>query len=234
MFHVKHDTAPPPPAAAEQVFGDRLGLAQRYADLLAGPGVEWGLIGPREVDRLWERHILNSAAVAELIGPDARIVDIGSGAGLPGIPVAIARPDLQVTLVEPMLRRTEFLDEAVATLAIPVEVLRGRAEEPGVRAKVGGADVVTSRAVASLDKLARWSMPLLRPGGQMLAMKGERAEDEVAEAGRQLASLGARDVRVVRCGVSYSSPPATVVIAVRGERKPARSRASRTTERRGP
>ncbi len=234
MFHVKHDTAPPPPAAAEQVFGDRLGLAQRYADLLAGPGVERGLIGPREVDRLWERHILNSAAVAELIGPDARIVDIGSGAGLPGIPVAIARPDLQVTLVEPMLRRTEFLDEAVATLAIPVEVLRGRAEEPGVRAKVAGADVVTSRAVASLDKLARWSMPLLRPGGQMLAMKGERAEDEVAEAGRQLASLGARDVRVVRCGVSYSSPPATVVIAVRGERKPARSRASRTTERRGP
>ena len=234
MFHVKHDTAPPPPAAAEQVFGDRLGLAQRYADLLAGPGVERGLIGPREVDRLWERHILNSAAVAELIGPDARIVDIGSGAGLPGIPVAIARPDLQVTLVEPMLRRTEFLDEAVATLAIPVEVLRGRAEEPGVRAKVAGADVVTSRAVASLDKLARWSMPLLRPGGQMLAMKGERAEDEVAEAGRQLASLGARDVRVVRCGVSYSSPPATVVIAVRGERKSARSRASRTTERRGP
>ncbi len=234
MFHVKHDTAPPPPAAAERVFGDRLGLAQRYADLLAGPGVQRGLIGPREVDRLWDRHILNSAAVAELIGPGARVVDIGSGAGLPGIPMAIARPDLRITLVEPMLRRTEFLDEVAATLAMPVEVVRGRAEEPGVRAKVAGADAVTSRAVASLDKLARWCMPLLRPGGQMLAMKGERAEDEVAEAARRLASLGAKDVRVVRCGVSYSSPAVTVVIAVRGERKPARSRAIRTTERRGP
>lgn len=234
MFHVKHGTAPPPPAAAEQVFGDRLGLAQRYADLLAGPGVERGLLGPREVDRLWERHILNSAAVAELIEPSARVVDIGSGAGLPGIPVAIARPDLRVALVEPMLRRTDFLDEAVAGLQIPVEVLRGRAEEPGVRAKLSGADIVTSRAVASLDKLVRWSMPLLRPGGRMLAMKGERAEDEVAEARRGLAPLGATDVRVVRCGESYSRPPVTVVIALRGKRGTARSGSIRTTEKRGP
>jgi len=230
---VKHVAAPPPPTAAEQVFGERLDIARRYADLLAGPGVERGLLGPREVDRLWERHILNSAAIAELIEADARVVDIGSGAGLPGLPLAISRPDLRVALVEPMLRRTEFLEEAVAALEVPVQVIRGRAEEPGVRAELSGADVVVSRAVASLEKLVRWSFPLLRIGGRMLAMKGERAEEEVAEGRRVMASLGATDVRVVRCGVSYSSPPATVVIAVRGERRPARSGSKRTSERRG-
>ena len=230
---MKHVAAPPPPTAAEQVFGERLDIARRYADLLAGPGVERGLLGPREVDRLWERHILNSAAIAELIEADARVVDIGSGAGLPGLPLAISRPDLRVALVEPMLRRTEFLEEAVAALEVPVQVIRGRAEEPGVRAELSGADVVVSRAVASLEKLVRWSFPLLRIGGRMLAMKGERAEEEVAEGRRVMASLGATDVRVVRCGVSYSSPPATVVIAVRGERRPARSGSKRTSERRG-
>ncbi len=120
-------------------------------------------------------------------------------------------------LIEPMLRRTEFLEESVAALALPIEVIRGRAEEPDVRTSAGGADVVVSRAVASLDKLTRWSLPLLRPGGRMLAMKGERAEEEVVEGGRRgMLSLGATDVRVVRCGESYSDPPATVVIAVRG------------------
>ncbi len=231
---MKHGAAPPPPAAAEGVFGERLEVAHRYADLLAGPGVERGLIGPREVDRIWDRHILNSVAVAELIDSGERVVDIGSGAGLPGVPIAIARPDLRVALVEPMLRRTEFLDEIVGELGIPLEVVRGRAEESSVRERVGSADVVVSRAVASLDKLARWSLPLLRPGGRMLAMKGERAEDEIAEGRRGMASLGATDVRVVRCGVSYSSPPVTVVIAVRGERTPGRKRPTRTSERRGP
>ncbi|MCB0947662.1 MAG: 16S rRNA (guanine(527)-N(7))-methyltransferase RsmG [Mycobacterium sp.] len=234
MFHVKHDTAPPPPDPAGRVFGDRLELARRYADLLAGPGVERGLLGPREVERLWERHLLNSAAVAELIEPDAFVVDIGSGAGLPGIPVAIARPDLRVVLVEPMLRRTEFLNEAISALGLPVEVVRGRAEEAGVRAKLAGADVVTSRAVAPLDKLARWSMPLLRIGGRMLALKGERAADEVAGTGRELTSLGATDVEVVRCGESYSSPPVTVVSALRAKRPPPRSGAIRTKQKREP
>ncbi|BBZ78525.1 ribosomal RNA small subunit methyltransferase G [Mycolicibacterium anyangense] len=232
MFHVKHTGAPPPPAAAVEVFGPRLELAERYANLLTGPGVERGLIGPREVDRIWDRHVLNSAAVGELIEADARVVDIGSGAGLPGLPIAIARPDVRVALVEPMLRRTEFLTEAVAELGLSVDVVRGRAEEPGVRDAAGGADVAVSRAVASLDKLIRWSFPLLRPGGRMMALKGERAEDEVAEAQRAMASLGATDVRVVRCGVSYSSPPVTVVIAVRGERSPDRRRPTRAAERR--
>lgn len=231
---MKHGAAPPPPSAAEAVFGDRIELAQRYADLLAGAGVERGLIGPREVERLWDRHILNSAAVAELIEPRARVLDIGSGAGLPGLPIAIARPDVHVTLIEPMLRRTAFLEEAVAELAIGVEIVRGRAEEPGVRTRAGGADVVVSRAVASLDKLTRWSLPLLRPGGRMLALKGERAEEEVIEGRRGMAVLGATDVRVVRCGESYSKPPVTVVIAVRGERVPAGKRPTRTSERRGP
>lgn len=231
---MKHADAPSPPDAAAMVFGDRLELANRYAGLLAGPAVERGLIGPREVDRIWDRHILNSAAVAELIEPGARVVDIGSGAGLPGLPIAIARPDLRVALVEPMLRRTEFLAEAVAELGLAVEVVRGRAEEPTVRTRLAEADAVVSRAVASLDKLTRWSFPLLRSGGRMLAMKGERAEEEVAEGRPAMAALGAVDVGVVRCGESYSSPPVTVVIAVRGERRTARRRPARSTERRGP
>ena len=234
MFHVKQPTAPESPPAALALFGDRLELARLYADLLAGPGVERGLLGPREVDRIWERHILNSAALAELIGPGARVIDIGSGAGLPGVPLAIARPDLRVTLVEPLLRRAEFLTGVVEALGIPVEVIRGRAEEPAIRFSAAGADVVVSRAVADLGKLTRWSMPLLRPGGRMLALKGERAAVEVAECGREMAALGAIGVEVVRCGMSLLSPAATVVVAVRAERTaPARKRPFRTPERRG-
>lgn len=234
MFHVKQ-IAPDAPASAAAVFGAGLDLARRYADLLAGPGVERGLIGPREVDRIWDRHILNSAALAELIEPDARVVDIGSGAGLPGLPIAIARPDIRVSLVEPMLRRSEFLTETVAELGLAVTVVRGRAEEKGVRNVVGGADVVVSRAVADLEKLTRWSLPLLRPEGRMLALKGERADAEVAEQGTAMARLGARGVEVMRCGKSYLSPPATVVVAVRGGRSASRPKSGgRPRERRAP
>ncbi len=229
MFHVKH--APPP--TASEVFGDGLGAAERYEELLAGPGVVRGLIGPREVDRLWDRHILNSAAVSEAIESGARVVDIGSGAGLPGIPIAIARPDLHVTLVEPMLRRSEFLHEVVAELGLAVAVVRGRAEDKDVHDAVAGADVVVSRAVAGLDKLTRWSLPVLRPGGRMLALKGERADDEVAEHRAAMAKLGATGIRVLRCGSGYLNPPTTVVEAVRSERRPA-PRARRTPERREP
>lgn len=229
---MKQTLAPPPPSAAERLFGDRIGVARTYAELLAGPGVERGLIGPREVDRLWERHILNSAVVANLIAPAATVIDIGSGAGLPGIPMAILRADLRVSLVEPMLRRTEFLEMAVGELDVEIGVVRGRAEERVVRERVCGADAVVSRAVASLDKLAHWSFPLLRPGGRMLALKGERAEAELAEGRAGLIALGATGLRVVKCGVGVVDPPTTVVMATRDERAKGPRRGSPSTDRR--
>lgn len=239
MKHVEGAPAPEPPPEAADVFGDRLPLARHYAELLAGPGVERGLLGPREVDRLWDRHLLNCAAVGELLDPEEKVADIGSGAGLPGIPLAIARPDLRMTLVEPLLRRSDFLREAVEELGLTdVVVVRGRAEERAVRDEAGERDAVVSRAVASLDKISRWSLPLLRKGGRMLAMKGERAQAEVEEFRRVMNGLGANEVRVVRCGVNYLTPPATVVTAVRGEpaavrarRRPTGSPARRSTRR---
>jgi 16S rRNA (guanine527-N7)-methyltransferase len=236
MFHVKHvDSrdipAPelPEPAAAAMIFGDQLNAARRYAELLADIGVEWGLLGPREVDRVWDRHILNCAAVAELLEPGERVADIGSGAGLPGIPLAIAKPGLHVVLVESLLRRAEFLNMVVAELGLDVEVVRARAEDVAVRKAVGRCDAVTSRAVASLDKITRWSLPLLRPGGRMLAIKGERADDELREHRRVMDRLGATGARVMECGVSYLSPPARVVVAWRGE--PARGSSRRRSSR---
>ncbi len=197
------------------IFGDRLGLARRYADWLAGPGVERGLMGPREAERVWERHLLNCAVIGELIDPGERIVDIGSGAGLPGVPLALARPDLRITLLEPLLRRSQFLHEAVADLGLAVDVVRGRAEDPAIRNRFGGVDVAVSRAVAPLDKLTKWSMALLKRGGRMLAIKGERAADEVEKHRRVMAAMGARDVRVVECGANYLRPTVTVVVALR-------------------
>lgn len=205
------------PDSATTIFGDRLGTAQRYAELLATAGVERGLLGPREVDRIWERHILNSAVLGELLGSGERIIDIGSGAGLPGIPLAIVRPDLDVVLLEPLLRRSEFLNEVIIELGLAVEVVRGRAEEPGVRHRFRERDAAVSRAVASLDKLTKWSLPLLRPDGRMLAIKGERAFDEVEQYRRVMAASGAADVRVVTCGANYLRPPATVVSVRRGK-----------------
>ncbi len=193
-----------------------MGRAQRYAEILAGAGVERGLIGPREVDRLWERHILNSAAIAELFETGERIADIGSGAGLPGIPLALARPDLRLTLIEPLLRRSDFLREVVEDLGLEITIVRGRAEDRSVREQVGEMDAVVSRAVAPLDKLTKWSMPLLRPDGRMVAVKGERAEEEIREHRRVMAAHGAVDVRVMRCGADYLDPPATVVVARHG------------------
>lgn len=223
MFHVKHVDPREPAgptrassAVAGEVFGPGLSRAERYADILASDGVERGLIGPREVDRIWDRHLLNSAVVGELLDRDARVVDIGSGAGLPGIPLAIARPDLDVVLLEPLLRRSDFLREVVSELGLAVEVVRGRAEDRAVRDRLSGADAVVSRAVAALDKLTKWSMPLLRQDGLMVAIKGERAPEEVREHRRVMEASGAVNVRVVRCGVNIVEQPATVVVAQRG------------------
>ncbi len=233
MFHVKQAPVSAPPAAAAAVFGDGLGRARRYARILAGAGVERGLIGPREAARLWDRHLLNSAALTELLERGDQIADIGSGAGLPGIPLALARPDLRVTLIEPLLRRSDFLREVIDDLGVDIAVVRGRADEQTVRQQVGEMDAAVSRAVASLDNLTRWSVPLLRPGGRMLAIKGERAAAEVDEHRRVMESLGAVHARVVTCGGDYLNPPATVVTARREESLPAHRRSTRAGRRRG-
>ncbi|MDZ4232636.1 MAG: 16S rRNA (guanine(527)-N(7))-methyltransferase RsmG [Dietzia sp.] len=213
---MKHAEVPPPPAAAEEIFGDAVESAYRYAQILAGAGVERGLLGPREVDRVWDRHVLNSAVVAEILEPGERIADIGSGAGLPGIPLALARPDLCVTLVEPLLRRSDFLREVIDELGLESAVVRGRAGDRAVRDEVGEIDAVVSRAVASLDKLTKWSVALLRPGGRMLAIKGERAEHEIREHRRVMTKLGMTEVKVMRCGARFVDPPVTVVVGSQG------------------
>jgi 16S rRNA (guanine527-N7)-methyltransferase len=191
------------------VFSHRLPLAEQFADLLTREATVRGLIGPREVPRLWERHILNCAVITELMPEGSTVCDIGSGAGLPGIALAIRRPDLRVTLVEPLLRRTTFLDLATSTMELTnVSVHRGRAEELHGEAVF---DVVTSRAVAPMDRLTRWSMPLVRDGGLFLAMKGSSAEREVDSAARELHRLGGTDPRVVAVGAEWLTTPVTVV-----------------------
>ncbi|MGH3327586.1 MAG: 16S rRNA (guanine(527)-N(7))-methyltransferase RsmG [Streptomycetales bacterium] len=210
------DSAEPPatPAAARSVFGTGLGLAERYARWLSGPGVERGLIGPREVPRLWERHLLNCGVVHELIPHGTLVWDVGSGAGLPGIALAIARPDLRVTLLEPLLRRTRFLAECVADLGLDnATIRRERAERVPER---GVVDVVTARAVAPLERLAVCALPLLRPMGELLALKGESAWEELRAAEGELQELGAAEWSVVSVGAGVVETPATVVRVRRG------------------
>ncbi len=203
------------------MFSRALPLAEAYADLLTTEATVRGLIGPREVPRLWERHLLNCAVVTDLMPEDSTVCDIGSGAGLPGIVLAIRRPDLRVTLLEPLLRRTTFLDLAVERMGLTnVTVHRGRAEEMhGEREWAQGFDVVTSRAVAPMERLARWSLPLVRPGGLFLAMKGSSAPEELHEAARTIRRLGGAEAEVVSVGAAWVQPPVTVVrIEARGTR----------------
>ena len=192
---------------------DRWGFAvpalRRYEEILATKGLEWGLIGPRELPRLWERHVLNSAVIDEVIPHGATVIDVGSGAGLPGIPLAIVRPDLQVTLLEPLLRRSNFLTETVETLGLRdrVQVVRGRAEE----AAVPPAQVVTARAVAPLERLIPWCWPLVTPGGRIVALKGSKAAEEIAAAAKYLAkSRLTAEMRTV--GAEVLTEPTTVVV----------------------
>jgi 16S rRNA (guanine527-N7)-methyltransferase len=205
------------PAVAARVFGDRLPDAIRYARLLATDGVVRGLIGPREADRLWDRHILNCAAVAELIPAGSRVVDAGSGAGLPGVVLALARPDLELVLVDAQARRVEFLTECVSALRLDgVRVLQGRVEDGSVRDGLRPVDVVTARALAPLDRLSLWCLPLLGSGGRLLAIKGSSASDEVTRYRDTLSRYGASKVMVRRCGAGIVQPETTVVDVVVG------------------
>ena len=199
--------APVPPSAAS-VFGSALPVAVTYAGILATRGVEQGLLGPREVPRLWDRHLLNCAVVAELIEPRrGTLLDLGSGAGLPGLVLAMLLPETAVTLLEPMERRCRFLTEAVTELALAnVSVVRGRAEDVTVR-----ADVVTARAVAPLPRLAELAIGVVRPGGMVLAIKGRTAAEELRAAGPVLRRIGARDAQVVRAAQAKVVPATTVV-----------------------
>jgi 16S rRNA (guanine527-N7)-methyltransferase len=200
------------------VFGAALPDAARYVARLASEGVTRGLIGPREVPRLWIRHLLNSAAVAEAVPEGARVVDVGSGAGLPGIPLGLARPDLELTLVEPMARRVEFLTEAVADLGRPWRVVRGRAEERPVVQAVGEVDVVTARAVAALPRLVTWCRGLLRPGTQLIALVGARAVADLPALTPELHAAGMRNIHARAVGASLGEAATTVVVMTRRAR----------------
>lgn len=200
------------PEVAERVFGAGLKGAMRFAGMLERSGVELGLIGPREVERIWDRHLLNSAVIGELIPEGARVVDVGSGAGFPGIPLALSRPDLEVVLVEPMARRVDWLHEVTEVLGLDVAVVRGRAEERALRPEVGHADVVTSRAVAPLARLVGWCLPLVRGDGMMLAVKGATAQDEVGRDAAAVARAGGSVPSISECGVGVLATPTTVVI----------------------
>lgn len=196
----------PEPSAAATLFADRVPLARSLTARLAGSAVDEGLVGPREVPRMWSRHVLNCAVVGELVPPGARVVDVGSGAGLPGLVLAVRRPDLEIVLVEPMERRCRWLRETGSALGVDVTVLRARAEDVAP----GSAEVVTARAVAPLDRLARWCLPLLRPEGVLLALKGRSAADELARSASALRRAGAT-AEVLTCGDGVLDVPTTVV-----------------------
>lgn len=195
--------------AARKIFGDRLELAERYVEHLATSGIERGLIGPREVPRLWSRHVLNCAVVTELIDDGARVADVGSGAGLPGLTLALARPDLEVTLIEPLERRVAWLEEVVMDLRLDnVEIMRARAEQAVGRVE---CSVVTARAVSALNTLAGLTIPLLGGQGQVLAIKGRSAAEEVDKAAKIIRKLGGVEIGVFTAGVGILDEPTTVV-----------------------
>lgn len=200
---------PAPPEVARLVFGRALPTAEAYAAFLAGPGVERGVIGPAEAERIWDRHLLNCAVVAELVPSARELVDIGSGAGLPGVVLAMMIPHLNVVLVEAMARRVTFLVECVRTLGLSnIDVRRGRAEDLAGQLN---ADVVTARAVARLDRLAVLAAGVAKPGGLVLALKGAAAEQELAEAAPVLRRLGASGAEIVMAGAGVVRQPTTVV-----------------------
>jgi 16S rRNA (guanine527-N7)-methyltransferase len=199
----------PDAGVLEELFPYGAEAICRYVDLLTSTGIERGLLGPREAARMWPRHILNCAVVAPAFRPDQTVCDLGSGAGLPGIVLALARPDLQLTLLEPLLRRSRFLEEVVEDLGLPnAVVLRARAEDVAGTVKV---DAVTARAVAPLERLAAWALPLLVAGGELVAIKGAGADEEIAKVRPALTKLGVTHVRLEAYGHKLVDPPTQVV-----------------------
>jgi 16S rRNA (guanine527-N7)-methyltransferase len=195
------------PAVAKEIFGDRIELARAYAAALAEDSDTLGLLGPRELEILWSRHVLNSAVVAELIPAGAKVADVGSGAGLPGIPMAIAQPKAHFTLIEPMERRSDWLKQQVEALGLTnVDVLRARAEEVG-----SVYDIVTARAVSNLSKLLRMTVDLIREGGELLALKGSKAGEEITEAQKLSKKLKIASFELLTVGADKLSDPTTVV-----------------------
>lgn len=208
-----HRQVPDPPAAAHALCGDRLGRLEQFVAILASRGVDHGLVGPREVPRLWDRHVLNCVVVSEVIGEGATVADVGTGAGLPGIVLAVARPDLHVHLIEPLQRRVTWLESAVAELELTnVTIHRGKAQALWGEVR---ADVVTSRAVARLADLVEWCLPLLEPGGEIVAIKGASVQAEIAEDMAKMTAAGASTVEVHVLGSELLDVPTTIV-RVRG------------------
>ena len=197
--------------AAEVIFGDRLELAERLVEHLATTGIEWGLLGPREVPRLWERHVLNCAVVAELLPEGALVADVGSGAGLPGLALALARPDCTFILIEPLERRVAWLDMVVEDLGLEtVDVVRGRSEQVAENLDV---DVVTARAVSALKTLIPLTVPLVKGEGELIAIKGRSAADEIQSAAKVLKRFKMSAPRVELVGEDLLEEPTTVVRA---------------------
>jgi 16S rRNA (guanine527-N7)-methyltransferase len=197
------------PAEALKVFGDAIGQARQFFDLLVRDGDLLGLVGPRELPKLWSRHILNSAVVADLVADGQSVADVGSGAGFPGIPMAILKPATEFVLIEPMERRANWLSEVVVPELglLNVQVLRGRAEEAPLR----NYDVVTARAVSALPKLLRMLVPLTVTGGQILALKGSKAQDEIDESKTLAKKLKLDTFEIVTVGQNILADPTTVV-----------------------
>ncbi|KNC19457.1 16S rRNA methyltransferase [Arthrobacter sp. RIT-PI-e] len=214
MTEQQDPSLPPRPTSEEQVaadtvFGDRFELARGFVRHLATSGIERGLLGPREIPRLWGRHVLNCAVVGRLMQPDASVVDVGSGAGLPGVALAIARPDLELHLVEPLERRVTWLDEVITDLGLTnVTVHRARAEQ--VVGEIAGR-YVTARAVSALSTLAGWTLPLTTRDGEVLAIKGRSAADEIEKARKVIRKLGGDTAEIIAVGGDVLAEPTTVV-----------------------